>query len=454
MSRTKPKQKSSRGRAKSVTLPTGTGKTEKNKTSSGTPKLKTAAQLAKDRLALRDQTMNAILLSAFGSTTAFTKLPDSESDDDDSTPRPKPKVAARLSFDGTELTRLAEQAAREGNKMNDKRYNTDRQLDEFTKAMNRFSDRLGESEAIAARWAKVDGLAKKYGYPLDGDYLGTHYDDLVDATTSGSRQSALLELEARLDLVTKIIDAYNTHSGLAEVTQIPSELLTAAGSLSTLNSCLQRFGKAGVTTIAGLQTLLTDADPKTQVWQLIDVAAKAGMNASDVLAEFDTITDNTTAAVHALNVLAASGKDISYFLTGDGGQRWVDLAEIGRLGMKAWAGEEIRGLRLGGPGLAVTQQQLIDRSQLPQRGPVKLPPRPGGEDPRNPRFVGRKPYRNFGVKKGASLPWADGAGRQIQYLEYDVRPYTGKGRGPERLVIGNGRTFYSPDHYTTFKEVK
>ena len=37
------------------------------------------------------------------------------------------------------------------------------------------------------------------------------------------------------------------------------------------------------------------------------------------------------------------------------------------------------------------------------------------------------------------------------YQEYDVHPqFSNIGRGSERIVIGQNKAFYTPDHYKTF----
>jgi guanyl-specific ribonuclease Sa len=49
------------------------------------------------------------------------------------------------------------------------------------------------------------------------------------------------------------------------------------------------------------------------------------------------------------------------------------------------------------------------------------------------------------------LPRKDASGNPITYREYDIHPYTpGVNRGPERIVIGGGRRYYTSDHYRSF----
>jgi len=62
----------------------------------------------------------------------------------------------------------------------------------------------------------------------------------------------------------------------------------------------------------------------------------------------------------------------------------------------------------------------------------------------------------FKNKKG-NLPKTDANGKPITYKEYDVNPAPGPGqnRGAERMVvINNGKSYYTNDHYKTFTEIK
>ncbi len=48
----------------------------------------------------------------------------------------------------------------------------------------------------------------------------------------------------------------------------------------------------------------------------------------------------------------------------------------------------------------------------------------------------------------------DAQGNPISYKEYDVNPYQkGVNRGTERVVIGNGKAYYTNDHYINFDEI-
>ncbi len=70
-------------------------------------------------------------------------------------------------------------------------------------------------------------------------------------------------------------------------------------------------------------------------------------------------------------------------------------------------------------------------------------------------YVGDRPFANDGREGGEVLPKTDSDGNPITYKEYDVDPYTpGVNRGKERVVIGGGSSYYTDDHYKTFKPIK
>jgi len=66
----------------------------------------------------------------------------------------------------------------------------------------------------------------------------------------------------------------------------------------------------------------------------------------------------------------------------------------------------------------------------------------GGAD-----YVGGRPFQNRPMPDATTLP---GSG----YKEYDVTPYVaGQNRGTNRVVIGNGKAYYTNDHYDNFTEI-
>jgi len=62
---------------------------------------------------------------------------------------------------------------------------------------------------------------------------------------------------------------------------------------------------------------------------------------------------------------------------------------------------------------------------------------------------------NDGRGGGQVLPRQDAKGNSITYREWDVNPYTGANRGPERLVTGSdGSAWYTTDHYNSFVRIR
>lgn len=72
-------------------------------------------------------------------------------------------------------------------------------------------------------------------------------------------------------------------------------------------------------------------------------------------------------------------------------------------------------------------------------------------------YAGQAKYKNEARPFTERLPTHDVTG-PITYKEYDVLPKSkikGVDRGKHRIVIGsNGRAYYTPNHYATFKEIK
>ncbi len=69
-----------------------------------------------------------------------------------------------------------------------------------------------------------------------------------------------------------------------------------------------------------------------------------------------------------------------------------------------------------------------------------------------PGFVGGRKFGNY----EGQLPAVDSAGNKILYQEWDVNLHRRfLNRGPERLITSSdGRAWYTPDHYSTFMEIK
>jgi guanyl-specific ribonuclease Sa len=66
-------------------------------------------------------------------------------------------------------------------------------------------------------------------------------------------------------------------------------------------------------------------------------------------------------------------------------------------------------------------------------------------------YVGGRTFQN----REGRLPFYDGQGNRITYMEHDVYPIgTGPNRGAERIVIGNdGKAYFTNNHYDSFREI-
>jgi guanyl-specific ribonuclease Sa len=73
-----------------------------------------------------------------------------------------------------------------------------------------------------------------------------------------------------------------------------------------------------------------------------------------------------------------------------------------------------------------------------------------------PEHIGGRDFRNLGLDGGMVLPRSDERGRPVRYREWDVnRRVPGRNRGAERIVTGgDGRVYYTRDHYATFQRIR
>jgi RHS repeat-associated protein len=71
-------------------------------------------------------------------------------------------------------------------------------------------------------------------------------------------------------------------------------------------------------------------------------------------------------------------------------------------------------------------------------------------------YKGGRKFENDGRDGGEVLRQNTSDGTPINYKEYDINPYKKDvGRGAERIVRGSdGKSYYTPDHYKTFTEIK
>lgn len=423
-----------------VTTPS-TGDVTKKKSPAG-PKPESPE---KTRLKDRDKGVNAALQAAFGTTKFDSGDP--------------PAVVKGLEFDATRLTELAEMLKDDADKLT--KNNSPKQFDAYTKRLEAFNFRLEQAQATAARIKKIEDTAAAQHITLTDRELADVWQNFTNQAKANEQEAAassLRELEARLDMLPKVLAAYNQKSNLAPADRLPEDLFTAAGTfnpIDVLRRGLALVASGKVSTVSLLRTLLRAADPPANIPDLVPLAQNAGIAVLQVLSKFPD-EGNATEALYALRAIDETGQTAAYFTGGRGGQRWIDLAYCGRKGVKIWPGGEIRDLELGPiGGPSITFDELRDQSVRPRGAKKKLDPDQTGLDPHKDRYMGKKPFVNDGIKRGVVLPYATREGVEINYVEYDIRPYTAPHeRGAERLVVGYGRKFYTDDHYKTFREVR
>jgi hypothetical protein len=203
-----------------------------------------------------------------------------------------------------------------------------------------------------------------------------------------------------------------------------------------------------------LRDLLLAGDTAPRIPGLMQDSITTNANLFDVLHECGT---DTVLAGKLLKKVIASGQDIDYFLTGDGGRGLSQLRFAAATGSPLWAGDTTpgAGITCGPPGQPVTFNHIMGVAEpAPPPGQNLAPLAPG--QPARDRYIGGEPFGNVGAENGMLLPFFDNvAGQLITYTEYDLRPFAfGTDRGKQRIVVGtDGNDYYTDDHYKTFKRI-
>lgn len=442
---TKDKTKTSRSPKKkpAVSTPSSTVDASKKKAKPAAGSKEKAETPEQTRLRTRSEGINSALQNAFGTTKFDSGAP--------------PAVKADLAFDGTRLTELAALAKEDADKLTSK--NTPTQYKSFTDRLERLNFRLQQAQATADRLKQVKDTAAGLSVELTHSDYADAWNAFNDATKDGDLERAngsLGELEARLKVLSDVLVAYNAKSGQAPVKTIPMGLRLMAGKDMPLD--VLRRGLAlvpdRISSVDALRGLLATADPPSALPSIVPLAAKAGVSVGTVLTAFKR-PGNATGALNALRAITDAGQTADFFITGQGSQRWEDLAYIGAHNIKAWPGGSQDGLHLGPlDAPPITFDELRQQTIRPADGRKHLLDHEQGQDPAKDRYLGNKPFVNDGIKRGVVLPRTDNRDREIRYFEYDIRPYKTPGdRGGERLVVGNGRWFYTADHYKNFVEI-
>lgn len=406
------------------------------------------------------------------------------------------EVVAEVVFDRDEVHRLATVLADEAVEIKDNLKDNLIRLAErevrVRRAVKDVQDALAVSRQVADQVVPLEALAAKVGggITLDTDPLtGIAWSRLRDAIAEpkpeqqvgahqvvdprrGKITEIVAEITGRLQDIATILDILNGRPGAPPVTKIPNDLLTAVDRgdpgitrlLRALRSGLERLPDTNA-----LKALLNAADLPAEVPQLMASAETVGAVLLDVLNAcrataphgqpaphgLAALQGNTGLAGKLLKAVADSGQGIDFFLTGAGGQSLANLRYAAVQGNPVWGGETVatNEVHFGPLGQPVPFAQVRALAEpLPPVGQHALPPLPDGAV--RDRYVGGMPFNNTG---GAMiLPRVDNTTHAvIQYVEYDVRPFTFTyERGGERVVVGSdGNEYYTDDHYQTFRRI-
>jgi hypothetical protein len=408
-------------------------------------------------------------------------------------------VIAALAFDSAEVHQLAEYLADAADDL--KPTSKVQQQDAFKRNMDRLQDRLKDSRELAGRIERIEQVAVAAGadIALDEDLATADLWDRVQAelvapesasTGVGRVQKVtgtLAEIESLLGYVDTILTTINGRPGAAPIGKVPEDLLrlmgvdigeeNILGSLKILQYAVTQEPDPD-----RLRGLLTAADFPVSVPKLISDTRAVGADLLAVLQECRppnepgqpplqgqaALEGNTELAEKLLKTIADSGQNATYFLTGAGGQRLVDLKYAANAKAPVWAGTTVARnalrfgplysgpLNVGAPHLSpsVPFAQIRGLAEQLPVGQQVLPPLPGGVV--RDRYVGGGVFGNIGAENGMILPKRNHATKAvIGYREYDVRPFTALDeRGAERVVVGSdGNQYYTADHYKTFRRM-
>jgi guanyl-specific ribonuclease Sa len=145
--------------------------------------------------------------------------------------------------------------------------------------------------------------------------------------------------------------------------------------------------------------------------------------------------------------------------TGVGAVVGVPLNVLGAVTAASGVTAEVAGaatianaMSMGGGGGGTTTPAVPDKANDVTNH--ALDPANGGQP--KPGYKGGQSFANDGRGGGQQLPATDNNGNPISYKEWDVNPLVkGQNRGAERVVTGSdGSSYYTDDHYRTFRKVK
>jgi guanyl-specific ribonuclease Sa len=427
---------------------------------------------------------NALMKVVFGESV--------DRDDDDVITN---SVIAEIVFDRDELHRLASVLA---NEVDDIRDSLQSNLIKLTAeevrirgVMANVQDQLATSRRPHARMAGIKQYAASFrggivveADPLTADLWGLAHDEirkprparLLDNHVPDSRLSNVDlfvdAIKGRLLDVDSIITTLNGRPGATPVNKIPNDLFTAMGRKNPGTTVLLRALRSGLALEPdpiALKALLAAADVPTEVPKLLPQATEVGVVLLDVLTVCRATAPHGQPALHGqaalkgntelagklLKTIADSGQNADFFLNGAGGQSLANLKYATVQAALVWGGKTVAASDVHfGP---VDQPVLFEQIRAvveppPPLGEHTLPELPDGVV--RDRYVGGMLFNNTG--DAMILPVVDNTtNMHIQYLEYDIRPFTFTyARGGERVVVGSdGNKYYTDDHYQTFRRI-
>ncbi len=413
-------------------------------------KVKTEAQKLKDVLRVRAKQLNDQGSDAL--TAVFGRA--------DVTSGP---VSKDLKFDETVLRGYADGIKDDVGRLTANNY--DKLSPKYKRALDTLTTRIQDSQRIARDIAGMEAVARSVG---DGVDLATdpmvaklwkEIQDLKGQEVRDGMAGRIAEVGLRLDMIKDVLSAINGVDRAVRVGEIPDDLRTAAGpdagqQLNILHAMTKLEPDR-----AKVKKILDNADTKAAVPELLKTAKALDANLDKVLT---ACTKKTKTAAELLELIKSTKKNAKYFTNegdtigtedGRGGQRLVDLHTATVTKAVVWSGQEIAegsvpyGTKDNPVNFAMVKARTMARAL------VGTQPPPAGW-PGN-RFVAGGTYDNDAVAGSMQLPKYDhGTNSAITYQEYDVHPYTGADRGPERVVEGSdGSRYYTKDHYKSFKRI-
>ncbi|MEV4316132.1 ribonuclease domain-containing protein [Actinocrispum sp. NPDC049592] len=413
-------------------------------------KVKTEAQKLKDVLRVRAKQLNDQGTDAL--TTVFGRA--------DNTTGP---VRKELNFDATVLREYADGVKDDVGRLTANNY--DKLSPKYKRALETLTTRIQDSQRYARDIAGLEAVARSVGDGVDpatNPMLSKPWKEiqrLKGVETRDGLAGQIAEVGLRLDMIKDVLSAINGVDQAVQVGRIPDDLLTAAGPDAEQQLRILHAMTKLEPDRAKVKKILDNADTKADVPELLKTAKDLDADLDKVLT---ACTKNTKTAEELLKLIKGTKKNAKYFTgegstvgteDGRGGQRLQDLHTATVAKAVVWSGQEIAGSSVpygtkdDPVDFATVKARTMDRALVGTQAP------PGGWP--GTHFVAGGIYDNVAGAGSMQLPkYNHGTRSAITYREYDVHPYTGADRGPERVVEGSdGSVYYTKDHYNSFKRI-